>query len=72
MYYVPAGILAAADPALIKAALEHGVSEASLAGLTWSGFALKNLLPVTLGNIVGGSFFVMVAYFFAYRTKETS
>lgn len=72
MYYVPAGIFAAADPTLLQAALEHGVSEASLAGLTWSGFALKNLLPVTLGNIVGGAFFVMTAYFFAYRTKEKS
>jgi formate transporter len=70
MYYVPAGIFAAADPALLQAALEHGVSETSLAGLTWRGFALKNLLPVTLGNIVGGSLFVMVAYFFAFRDKK--
>lgn len=72
MYYVPAGIFAVADPTLLQAALEHGVSEASLAGLTWSGFALKNLLPVTLGNIVGGAFFVMAAYFFAYKSKEKS
>jgi formate/nitrite transporter len=69
MYYVPAGIFAAADPTLLKTALEHGLSETALAGLTWRGFFLKNLLPVTLGNIVGGGLFVMIAYFFAYRNK---
>ena len=25
-----------------------------LSGLTWIGFAIGNLLPVTLGNIIGG------------------
>lgn len=69
MYYVPAGIFASRDPALLKAAIDHGLSEAALAGLTWKNFALKNLLPVTLGNVVGGSFFVMTAYFFAYWKK---
>jgi formate transporter len=70
MYYVPAGIMAAADPALLASALEHGLSRAALAGLTWRAFALTNLVPVTLGNIVGGGFFVMGAYFFAYRGDE--
>ena len=70
MYYVPAGIFAAADPVLLAAARELGLGEAAAAGLTWGGFVWNNLIPVTLGNIVGGGFFVMVAYLFAYRKEE--
>jgi len=33
-----------------------------LSGLTWSSFLLRNLLPVTLGNILGGSIFVAAVY----------
>jgi formate transporter len=31
-------------------------------GVTWGEFLWKNLVPVTLGNIVGGGFFVGCAY----------
>ncbi|MCW8876330.1 MAG: formate/nitrite family transporter [Kangiellaceae bacterium] len=34
--------------------------------LTWSNFLLSNLLPVTLGNIVGGGLFVGLTYWFIY------
>lgn len=37
--------------------------------LSWSNFILKNLLPVSLGNIVGGSIFVGGAYWFIYSSK---
>lgn len=33
----------------------------------WGDFLLRNLLPATLGNIVGGAVFVGMAY--AYITK---
>jgi formate transporter len=35
--------------------------------LTWNAFLLKNLIPVTLGNIIGGGFFVGILYLWAYR-----
>ena len=38
----------------------------NLATLDWSGFA-SNLVPVTLGNIVGGSALVALVYHFIYR-----
>ena len=38
----------------------------NLATLNWSGFA-SNLVPVTLGNIVGGSALVALVYHFIYR-----
>jgi formate/nitrite transporter FocA (FNT family) len=34
------------------------------------GFLVKNLVPVTLGNIVGGGFFVATLYWFAYVRKS--
>ena len=34
--------------------------------LTWMGFVLRNLVPVTLGNIVGGSLLVGAVYWSVY------
>ncbi|MGE5454723.1 MAG: formate/nitrite transporter family protein [Methylocystaceae bacterium] len=43
---------------------------ASLPGLfTWQHFLLGNLLPVTLGNIVGGSLLVGTLYWYSYQRK---
>ena len=64
MYYVPAGIFAKADPLLAAAS---GLSPQALEGLGWGAFLANNLLPVTLGNIVGGLGFVGMAYWFAFR-----
>lgn len=35
--------------------------------LTWENFLLNNLLPVTVGNIIGGAFFVGLTYWLVYR-----
>lgn len=37
--------------------------------LTWSNFLVDNLLPVTLGNIIGGAFMVGAVYWFIYLRK---
>jgi len=37
-----------------------------LSHLTWSSFLGNNLLPVTLGNIIGGAFFVGTLYWYIY------
>ncbi|MBL8046517.1 MAG: formate/nitrite transporter family protein, partial [Anaerolineales bacterium] len=34
--------------------------------LTWGNFLLNNLLPVTLGNIIGGVVLVGAVYWFVY------
>ncbi|MBQ7577674.1 MAG: formate/nitrite transporter family protein [Synergistaceae bacterium] len=36
--------------------------------ISWSAMFTKNLIPVTLGNIVGGAFFVGIIYKFAYNS----
>ena len=38
--------------------------------LTWPGILLRNLLPVTLGNILGGSVFVAALYAWTYLRTE--
>ena len=35
--------------------------------MTWGQFLIWNLLPVTLGNIVGGMVFVGAAYSFCFK-----
>jgi formate transporter len=43
----------------------------TFSGLTWSHFLVNNLIPVTLGNIVGGAVLVGMVYWFAYlRTQR--
>ncbi len=64
MYYVPAGIFIKSNAAFPEAA--HLGNEA-LGLLSWGGFLLRNLLPVTLGNIVGGGVFVAMAYRYVYQ-----
>jgi formate/nitrite transporter FocA (FNT family) len=53
MYFVPFGLLLAyLDPHFVAA---HGVDSRTL---TWGGFLLRNLLPVTIGNVIGGALLV--------------
>jgi formate/nitrite transporter len=65
MYYIPAGIFAKANPQWAEAA-QAGAGQ--LGELTWPAFVTRNLLPVTLGNIVGGS--VMVGFLYWLSLKR--
>ncbi len=40
------------------------------ADITWSTFIVKNLIPATLGNIIGGAFFVGTLYWYAYKKEK--
>ena len=42
------------------------------APVSWYDFLVANLLPVTAGNIVGGSFFVGTVYWFVYEWGESN
>lgn len=70
MYYIPAGILAKLNPAWVQGAIDLGVAPEKLSHLNWLTF-IQNLIPVTLGNIVGGSLFVGMLYWgsFLYKGK---
>ena len=64
MYYVPAGILVKGNAAFVEIS---NITLDALSNLTWIGFFVNNLIPVTLGNIVGGSILVALAYLYAYK-----
>lgn len=67
MYYIPAGILAKSNPVLADAALELGVKGEALNNLSWSSFVLNNLIPVSLGNFVGGAICVASIYWLVFK-----
>ncbi|HEY6871092.1 MAG TPA: formate/nitrite transporter family protein [Geobacteraceae bacterium] len=54
MYFIPTGLFLAA---------ELGRSDPAL---TWTNFFVANLVPVTLGNILGGVVFVAFAYWYVH------
>lgn len=72
MYYIPAGIMAKGTKAWADAAIALGVTPEMLSNLNWGSFFLKNLLPVTLGNIVGGGIFVGAIYWYVYIKRENA
>jgi formate transporter len=63
MYFLPFGLLVATlDPGFVAT---HGL-EGEARALTWIGFLVCNLLPVTIGNLIGGVLLVGLVYWFVY------
>ena len=67
MYFIPAGIFAKSNQ-MFTALSEMGFD--ALANLNWSGMFELNLLPVTLGNIVGGAVCVAIGYYTALADNK--
>ncbi len=65
MYFIPMGIALTGQAEVLKAA---GITTAQVANLNVPGF-VNNLIPVTLGNIVGGTFIGSI-YWLVYLRKE--
>jgi formate transporter FocA len=65
MYFIPLGlaIKAAAPPSFWSAI---GRTPADYPLLTWENFLIGNLLPVTLGNLIGGTLLVGAVYWLIY------
>jgi len=62
MYFIPAGLFikgAAAADAVAK-----------FSNLSWGNFLFNNLIPVTLGNIIGPLLFLCIPYYYVYRKKS--
>jgi formate transporter len=57
MYFIPLGILLRE---------RVGIDAEKIQSLDWNGFA-QNLVPVTLGNIIGGAVMVGLVYWLIYR-----
>jgi len=63
MYFVPLGLFLKSTPA---------AAGANLGSLTWGRFLTANLIPVTLGNIIGGAIFVGISYWWVYMRSGAS
>jgi formate transporter FocA len=65
MYFIPMGLLVKdfAGPDFWAAI---GQAAEQYASLTWTAFAVGNLLPVTIGNVIGGGGLVGAVYWFVY------
>ncbi|MFA6735930.1 MAG: formate/nitrite transporter family protein [Saccharofermentanales bacterium] len=70
MYYIPAGLFIKGNAEYYAGALSLGASAGSLEGLNWSSFLFGNLLPVTLGNMIGGIVFVGAAALLAFGRRS--
>ena len=73
MYFIPMGLVIKqfapaafwASDALAKAT-PTAITIEAFSKLTWGNFFINNLIPVTLGNIVGGAGMVGLVYWFVY------
>lgn len=62
MYFIPMGLFLRGTEVAAVVNMES---------LTWGSMVVRNFIPVTLGNIIGGAFFVGILYWVVYlRTAE--
>ena len=66
MYFIPAGLMTAP---FLSADQIATIGADKVASLTWVTMWTNNLIVVTIGNIIGGLFFVGVIYWVAFRKE---
>jgi formate transporter len=65
MYFIPYALfIKGFNPAFAAS------TKIDLTSLTWASFFIRNLLPVTIGNIIGGSGLLALMYWFIYSRKK--
>jgi formate/nitrite transporter len=64
MYFISIGLLVKSDDDFV-AGLDPATAP-DLSDLTWQSFFLDNLLPVTIGNVIGGALMVGAVYWLVY------
>ena len=71
MYYISAGMIAKTNPTYVQMAMEtYGISAEQLDSLNMIGFFVKNLIPVTIGNIIGGSVVLGLPLYYVNNKKK--
>ncbi|MGB9044929.1 MAG: formate/nitrite family transporter [Pseudolabrys sp.] len=71
IYFIPMGLfIKAGAPDSFWTAI--GKTAADYPELTWRNFLVGNLVPVTLGNIIGGSIMVTAVYWFVFLRNRKS
>ena len=69
MYYIPHAILILkfGDPIFLSSLSN---AEQYTDTITWSNYFFTNLIPVTIGNIIGGAILVGMVYWFVFLRKK--
>jgi formate transporter len=68
MFFIPFGIFVKSDTAFVASQ-----KTPDLSNITWAHFLVSNLVPVTIGNVIGGSLMVGAIYWFVYlRTNRAA
>jgi len=71
IYFIPMGLfIKAGAPDSFWASI--GKTGADYPALTWGNFLFGNLVPVTIGNIIGGAVLVAAVYWFIYLRQRTT
>lgn len=71
MYYITAGIIAKGNPMYVDVAMsQYGITAEKLDQLNISNMLINNLLPVTVGNIIGGSLVLGLPLYFLTRDRK--
>jgi formate transporter FocA len=63
MYFIPYGLLVQSNDDYWS---QQDITLPTSPDLTWAGFVTSNLVPVTIGNILGGALMVGAIYWFIY------
>jgi len=67
MFFIPFALLVKSDTSFVAA---HKAPD--LSGVTWGHFLTANLLPVTIGNVIGGALMVGAIYWFVYLRNSST
>lgn len=67
MYYIPAGLMAKSIEKYAVLAMDAGID---LSALTVKGFIVGNLIPVTIGNIIGGIAVAAIMWYCHIKSNE--
>lgn len=70
MYFIPAGLLLK-NGSVDSFWTNIGKTHADYSALTFENFFINNLIPVTIGNIIGGAVLVGIVYWFVYLRKRS-
>jgi formate transporter len=65
MFFIPFAIFVKSDTAFVASQ-----KVPDLSNVTWGHFLTANLIPVTIGNVIGGSLMVGAIYWFVYLRNE--
>lgn len=70
MFYIPAGLMAAQNPAFVEKATEsYGLTAEAIESVNVLT-TMKNFIPVTIGNIIGGALCVGALCYMIYGKKN--